>query len=89
MCFVADFVLKFFTGFYQYGRLIKKKRVAAVHQKIAKRYWKNKFVFLIDLVTCIPINFLVPNGPNSSLNFQPINVFEGNARLLRYIRATK
>lgn len=46
-------------------------------------------MFLIDLFTCIPINFLVPNGPNSSLNFQPINVFEGNARLLRYIRATK
>lgn len=25
--FLADFVLKFFTGFYQYGRLIKKKKV--------------------------------------------------------------
>jgi hypothetical protein len=27
--FLTDFILKFFTGFYQYGRLIKKKRVAA------------------------------------------------------------
>ena len=25
--FLVDFILKFFTGFYQYGRLIKKKRV--------------------------------------------------------------
>lgn len=50
---------------------------------------KNKFVFLIDAVTSIPINYLVPNGPNSSLNFQPFNIFQDNSRLLRYIRATK
>lgn len=27
LLFLADFILKFFTGYYQYGRLIKKKKV--------------------------------------------------------------
>jgi hypothetical protein len=27
LLFVTDFILKFFTGYYQYGRLIKKKKV--------------------------------------------------------------
>lgn len=58
-------------------------------QKIAKRYMKNKFAFFIDLITSIPLNFLIPNGPNSSLNFQPLTPLIKDMRLLQEIRATK
>jgi hypothetical protein len=33
LLFLADFVLKFFTGYYQYGRLIKKKKVGALNSE--------------------------------------------------------
>lgn len=43
----------------------------------------------MDVLSSIPFNLLVPYGPNSRFNWQPIQNLKNHPRTLRYIRATK
>lgn len=48
LLFLADFFLKFFTGFYQYGRLIKKKRVANILDSENRQALHEEQIRLLD-----------------------------------------
>lgn len=81
--FMVDFVFNFFTAYYDKDTLITSKC------SIAKRYIKGAMI--LDLITAIPLNILLPTGIKDST--YPIESIKVKAaqypRLLQFIRLSK